>query len=317
MDSLFVSSLVKSINIYASRRILKRPRKRVETVAGKKVLNVEETNIFIKKKISSKEPFMAGRWGGCENDILACYYMKKNKLISSIPQKKFMYFCNNAGFYPKDISLLHDFVEVMEESAKQIDLAGAWNWLLEDYIIKTFAKQASITALLNLEPWYSDHPWSKALENKKVLVIHPFEESIIRQYNKRELLFNNKDILPKFELKTLKSVQSIAENRPQGIDTWFEALNHMTKQVEAIDFDIAIVGCGAYGFPLAAKIKMMGKQAIHLAGATQLLFGIKGSRWEKGTYYEYFKNVFNEHWIRPMESETPAGIEKVEGACYW
>ena len=46
-------------------------------------------------------------------------------------------------------------------------------------------------------------------------------------------------------------------------------------------FDVAIIGCGAYGMPLAAMLKQAGKQAIHLGGATQLLFGIKGKRWEE------------------------------------
>lgn len=43
-----------------------------------------------------------------------------------------------------------------------------------------------------------------------------------------------------------------------------------------INFDTAIIGCGAYGMPLAAQIKNAGRQAIHLGGAVQLLFGIKG-----------------------------------------
>ena len=55
-----------------------------------------------------------------------------------------------------------------------------------------------------------------------------------------------------------------------------------------IDFDVAIIGCGAYGFPLAAKLKQAGKQAIHLAGATQLLFGIKGKRWEEYQFQKRF-----------------------------
>lgn len=33
-----------------------------------------------------------------------------------------------------------------------------------------------------------------------------------------------------------------------------------------------------YGFPLAAHVKHKGKQAIHLGGTLQLLFGIKGNR---------------------------------------
>ena len=84
--------------------------------------------------------------------------------------------------------------------------------------------------------------------------------------------------------------------------------------IKQIDFDIAIVGCGAYGLPLAAKIKEIGKQAIHLAGATQILFGIRGARWDVRPEMQKY---FNEYWIRPSDSERPKDAQSVEGACYW
>lgn len=51
----------------------------------------------------------------------------------------------------------------------------------------------------------------------------------------------------------------------------------MKDEIDKRDYDIALIGCGAYGFPLAAHIKRSGKKAVHLGGALQLLFGIKES----------------------------------------
>jgi hypothetical protein len=85
----------------------------------------------------------------------------------------------------------------------------------------------------------------------------------------------------------------------------------------SIDFDICLIGAGAYGLPLAYFAKTIGKQAIHLGGVTQILFGIKGRRWEKDDYADSTAKMFNEHWIRPMESETPALKDRVENGCYW
>ena len=48
------------------------------------------------------------------------------------------------------------------------------------------------------------------LENKKVLIIHPFIDTILSQYNFREKIFENKDILPKFDIETVKAVQSLS-----------------------------------------------------------------------------------------------------------
>ena len=108
-------------------------------------------------------------------------------------------------------------------------------------------------------------------------------------------------------------MQSIAGTKTE-FDDWFAALEYMYNEAMKIDFDIAIIGCGAYGFPLAAKLKKAGKQAIHLGGATQILFGIWGSRWDN---VEPIRKLKNEFWVRPSKEETPSGAKKVENACYW
>ena len=61
-------------------------------------------------------------------------------------------------------------------------------------------------------------------------------------------------------------------------NTWFDALDYMKSEIDKYDYDVCLIGCGAYGFPLATHVKHNGKQAIHLGGTLQLLFGIKGNR---------------------------------------
>jgi hypothetical protein len=168
-----------------------------------------------------------------------------------------------------------------------------------------------------LNPFFCTVPWTKALEGKRILVVHPFVDTIKRQYQKRAFLFAN-NLLPDFELYTIKAVQSIAGNQTD-FSTWFDALDYMKSEIDKHDYDICLLGCGAYGFPLAAHIKRMGKKAIHLGGALQLLFGITGKRWENPKYnslYNY-SNLINDYWVRPSASERPAEANKVEGACYW
>ena len=65
------------------------------------------------------------------------------------------------------------------------------------------------------------------------------------------------------------------------------------------EFDVLIVGAGAYGLPLAAEAKRMGKVGIHIGGAIQILFGILGHRWET-EHVEQFGPLFNDHWVRPF-----------------
>ena len=118
-------------------------------------------------------------------------------------------------------------------------------------------------------------------------------------------------------------VQSIGGNCE--FTDWFEALEHMKQEIAKLDFDICLLGCGAYGMPLAAFIKeTLGKTAIHVGGSLQLFFGVWGSRWDNpdyGTYihhdYGRYPRLRNEYWIRPYAVSQVEGSEKVDNNCYW
>ncbi len=281
---------------------------------GRRLEPLESVQETIFQLISSGEPFMVGRMGGVESSVAMQAISVEMELRKDIEGKLKKQAQINAGFFPSTTENLMKFSGLMQDSLKKIDILGSSRANNEEFLINgNMPKGALLTDIGNLEPYYATNPWSRALVGKKVLVIHPFSESIARQYLHREKLFKNANILPEFDLYTLKAVQSIAGTKTVFND-WFEALEYMYNEAMKIDFDIAIIGCGAYGFPLAAKLKQAGKQAIHLGGATQILFGVWGSRWDSIAPIKVLKN---EYWIRPSEEETPQGVEKVEGACYW
>ena len=220
----------------------------------------------------------------------------------------------NAGFFPATEPMLDRFGALMMDCVTKVDMLGCWRD--EESAVMPYMLQAVRVPLYALEPYYFDNPWTPALEGKKVLVIHPFEDTIRKQHGagRYEHLFADPRMTPDYELQTLKAVQSIAGNKPEGFDDWFQALDWMKDEIDKRDFDIAIIGCGAYGFPLAAYVKQIGKKAIHLGGAVQNLFGIRSRGMEKDPK---FVEMMNEYWVRPSEEETPRGFEKVEGGLYW
>ena len=57
-----------------------------------------------------------------------------------------------------------------------------------------------------------------------------------------------------------------------------------------------------------------GYAAIQMSGATQLLFGIKGKRWDS---HPVIGKLYNDAWVRPDETEGITHKEKVEGGSYW
>ena len=289
----------------------------VKNYVGHSVLTAEEINKSLYKKIMSAKPFMAARFGSTELlNIRAYDFPIRGKYSKDF---HFNHLCEWSGFFPNDYSLLKDFVELEKQSAAEIDIMAIWFHAFEDfYIKKLMSPEVKCTYLLNFEPWSAPaYPWSAALRGKRVLVIHPFTETIESQYHKREKIFPGTDILPEFELKTLKAVQTLAGNKDDRFYSWFEALDWMYRETMKIDFDVAIIGCGAYGMPLAARIKKEGKQAIHLAGATQLLFGIRGKRWDTDPAFEYVRKWYNDAWVYPGERDKIQNGNKVENACYW
>ncbi|WP_125140099.1 hypothetical protein [Clostridium transplantifaecale] len=289
----------------------------VKTYQDRPVLDADKLSQELYNEIQSGNSFMAARFGSTELLNIRYYDFPVNGKYDG--NFHFNHLCEWSGFFPNDSSLLPKFVALMKESASQVDYMAIWFHPFEDYYIKKLMnKNVKCAYLLNFEPWSSKSiHWSAALAGKKVLVIHPFTETIKRQYEKRSEIFPGTNILPEFELRTVKAVQTLAGTKDARFENWFEALDWMYEEAMKKDFDIAIIGCGAYGMPLAAKIKKAGKQAIHLAGATQLLFGIRGKRWDIDPAFEYVRNWYNDAWVYPDENDKIENAGKVENACYW
>jgi len=128
-----------------------------------------------------------------------------------------------------------------------------------------------------------------------------------------ERLWDDPDVLPGFDLQVIKAVQSIA-GEPTEFATWFDALEYMKAEMNARDFDVCLVGAGAYGPPLAAHAKSLGRKGVVIGGGTQILFGIRGKRWDER---EDFVGSFNGYWVRAKPSEVSRNAEAVEEGCYW
>lgn len=277
---------------------------------GYSVLSASEGNDSIKDTILLSKPAMVARCGATE---MRCVdeYLTRAFFTNTIKRE----ISELSGVFPATDEFLRRFCEYYIECVVQSDILALWGVGAECKVVKTrCGGNTKFTQLTALEPYYFKQPWSEALKGKKVLVVHPFDESIRQQYSKREKLFRNPDVLPVFEsLTCIRAVQSIAGQKTE-FDTWFDALEDMKAQIKEADFDVAIIGAGAYGLPLASYIKELGKIAIQMSGCTQILFGIKGKRWEQ---IPEVSRLFNEYWVRPTGNETPKKSEKVEGGSYW
>lgn len=299
---------------------------------AEELLDLDSANEKIRQLLSQEGGVMIARYGSTELLTVDNYFGIKSgihPLRYIMGQQEawwwdetYIDLMDNAGFFHATPDDLERFSELIIEETPYLDMLGSW--VKNETLFYNELTDVPKTRLQFLEPYFSKMPWSKSLKGKKVLVIHPFARSIEEQYSKRELLFDNPDILPEFaSLQVIPAVQSIG-NGDDRFKDWFEALDWMKKEIDKSDYDICLIGCGAYGFPLAAHVKRQGKKAVHLGGALQLLFGIRGRRWDGENYGVnigflpgQYASLPNEHWIRPRNDERPAGATKVENACYW
>jgi len=273
---------------------------------------VEADTKAIVTLLDSDKPCMISRFGSTELQTLC--YIKFYPFSLPLKKRTFYNIQYASGFFPVTHENLKRFYDLYKTDVKELDLLVSWR--IEELLFKGWLRKKDYIKKTTLDEFYSyEHPWTYVLKGKKVLVVHPFAETIEHQYNNnRAVLFENQEILPEFaSLQTVKAVQSIAGN-PVGFDTWFDALEWMKQEINKKDFDIALLGCGAYALPLAAHIKRMGKKAVHMGGVLQFLFGIKGKR-----YIEISSTakLINDYFVFPSDADKPKLAEKVEGGCYW
>lgn len=270
----------------------------------------EEANALIGRLVMEGGPLLVGRIGHTEGRIVGEWIFRSSRYGRMTRKEAHQY----SGIFPVTPFLLSNFASVYARAIAQSDLLGFWQTTYQARLLTNYYSEIPLAPLSALEPYLHKSPWSAALAGRRVLVVHPFATSIQEQYrNRREILFANQAVLPDFDLHVLTPPQTLAP-MTAGFNTWLEAMNNLSESVMEVEFDVALLGCGAYGLPLGAVIKRAGRQAIHLGGALQVLFGIRGRRWEQ---IGSVASLMNEHWIRPSSHETPESALLVDEGCYW
>lgn len=112
------------------------------------------------------------------------------------------------------------------------------------------------------------------------------------------------------EWKFIFSENTIAGNEPKN-KTYSEVLDELFQECIKQDADIYFLSCGCYGLPLQYKLKEAGKKSIYVGGLMQLLFGLKGKRWDDR---KIINQHYNKYWKYP--EKKPINAEGVEGWCY-
>jgi glycosyltransferase involved in cell wall biosynthesis len=220
----------------------------------------------------------------------------------------------DSGVFPVTWEQFRDFLKIYKKAIEHLD--GIHLWQKEPFL-SAYEREVARHLCPQAKPlagWQVGREVTFSLASCRWLVVSPFAETMKQQKEKLALIHGLPLLQEKFaalaETCRFLRTPQFSYLEPSPFPSWSEGLDRLTEQALAIEFDVALVGCGAWSLPLLANLKKAGKKGIHLGGETQLVFGIKGRRWDS-------YNIYNEHWTRPSEKETPKDFLRKENGCYW
>lgn len=267
-----------------------------------------------------KKPFLIGRIGSTELEILIYYYTTRhirNNLYAKLERYSGIMGVEN-----------NDWENAYLDAISNCDvMAEGWYEPFKEYenlMLNEINKNRYKVLLRNLEPYYIEpkYRWSQHLAGKRVAIINSFADICETQTYMSKAIWgdNAETLLPSttiwIPIQTYFPT-SIAQGNmewPSNIKTWKDAVNYTVEKVLNEGCDTAIIGCGGLGMIIGDKLKKEGLQCIVMGGAIQILFGIKGKRWEN---HNIISKFFNDAWVVPNSSHRPNNSTLIENACYW
>jgi hypothetical protein len=167
------------------------------------------------------------------------------------------------------------------------------------------------------------NPWTKYLQNKKVLILTSHEKSIKYQLSNMKNIWGSSYNDFNFDVAGIIRTPyhpEMDDRQYPGCSTWEKSLNYLQNEMDKYSYDIALTSGGAFAPGLADHAKNKGKIGITICGVLQLYFGILGSRWNgRHRLYVDWNKMFNNHWIEPISVDLPKNkniFDRFEKA-YW
>lgn len=223
----------------------------------------------------------------------------------------------DSGVFPVDRAQFEAFLQTYRQSISSLDGISLWQEtpFLREYewaVAQKYCPSAQFLSPDALSPFFM----LGMVGEQKWLVVSPFVQTMRSQVPRLEHVFGGFPWSHRLRGQESRCqflrCPFFSYLEPSPYVSWSDGLQRLTEEALKLEFDLALVGAGAWSLPLLANLKSAGKKGIHLGGATQVAFGIKGRRWDG-----YWSRYYNEFWVRPAPEETPAGFERKENGCYW
>lgn len=235
----------------------------------------------------------------------------------------------NAGVFPSDTESVKRWAAAYTRAIRASSvLAVGWHPPIvkeEASLLSRWEWKGVKVPLRSLEPYYVEKDrWTDLLADNHVCVVTSFAQTAAAQVKKGESVVWGKQAgrlwgnsATQWSFVQTGYAPSLAYGRAGWEDSpesWEEAVENTVSAVLKSGARIVLIGCGGLGMIIGDRLRAAGKICIVMGGAIQVLFGIKGHRWEK---HPVISEFWGEEWVWPSVEETPRGAGMVEEGCYW
>jgi hypothetical protein len=282
---------------------------------GTALLNdVAAANQLLHQILRDGKPHGVAKIGSLEAEAMQTW-LRRREASTAMPWSPILrrQMLDNVGIHPPEDTTLDRFCQDYLAALAKIDVLGVLGGPGEAGILRQPGAPGRLIRWRAIEPWHFADPWTAELAGKRVVVVHPFAATIQAQYARRDKIWRNPRILPEFALRTVRMPLSPGLV-PSPYPDWRSQFDALVAELEQAPYDVLLVGAGGVSLLFAAHACATGRVGIHMGGGTQVLFGIRGRRWDKSPELLPF---INEYWTRPSAAESPETRAKVEQGCYW
>lgn len=298
--------------------------------------NITESGEFLLWALQEGCQVVVGRAAGAENQLIE-YSELPADTEKKIPDQYFLpgfYFLNESTFEEKRATA-QLWGEIYRESYRVPNVFALFDWSYRPDMKRSVDTYAPNAGQIHSNPLYPpcltkhdtvEEPWTKWLQNKTILIVHPFVDSMKANMHNLNAIWSNANVIGApsscipINPANFKFVRARLPVKSPKIP-WVDALEDLKQEISRSGhFDVALLGCGGFGMPLLSYIKSLPHKpsGLYVGGALQLYFGIHGSRWfsnEEG--YAVWKPVYTDAWTWPLESDVSfSTVGLIEDSSY-
>jgi hypothetical protein len=229
-----------------------------------------------------------------------------------------------SGIFPRDREFLRRFSPWYADQVRRLDWIGLFpaDLRLQSEILAFHSLNGQLVYFKDQEPDRSvpsqeSACYLPALRGRRLLLVSPFA-NLLRDRADRgtfEAVWarTGKRWFEPASVEALVVPYGFEPETQRRYASSLAVYEDLTDRLSGLEFDVALIGAGGLGIPLAVDAAARGQVAISLGGHLQVLFGLLGERWRRQESWR--RRYINAAWLDVPDRYRPDPRNTTEN--YW